>query len=100
MSRAVNRARVERSRDQAPTRRTSAIVEAMVRVLHWNGRDIPEELRELPPGDYVVQPVGAVAPLLTEEAEEGIRTALASRDAGRVVGQDEVRLSVDARLKR
>ena len=71
----------------------------MVRVLRWNGKDLPEELRNLPPGDYVVEPVEDVPPL-TEEEEEGIRRALASRDAGRVVDHDDVRRSVNAILKR
>lgn len=71
----------------------------MARVLRWNGKDLPEELRYLPPGDYVVEPVEDVPPL-TEEEEEGIRRALASRDAGRVVDHDDVRRSVNAILKR
>jgi hypothetical protein len=72
----------------------------MVRVLHWNGKDVPEELRELPPGDYVLEPLDAVPPPLTADEEEGIRRALASRDAGRVVTHDVVRRSVDDLLKR
>jgi hypothetical protein len=71
----------------------------MARVLRWNGKDLPEELRQLPPGDYVVEPVEDVPPL-TEDEEEGIRTALASRDAGRVVDHEDVRRSVNAILKR
>ncbi|HUH04011.1 MAG TPA: hypothetical protein VML75_18570 [Kofleriaceae bacterium] len=71
----------------------------MVRVLHWNGTDIPEELRELPPGDYVLERLDATPPPLTAEEEDGIRTALASRDAGRVVGHDEVRRSIDEMLE-
>lgn len=30
---------------------------AGARVLHWNGKDIPEELRELPAGTYVVEAI-------------------------------------------
>jgi hypothetical protein len=71
----------------------------MARVLRWNGKDLPEELLQLPPGDYVVEPVEDVPPL-TEEEEDGIRRALASRDAGRVVDHDDVRRSVNAILKR
>jgi hypothetical protein len=70
----------------------------MARVLRWNGKDLPEELRQLPPGDYVVEPVEDVPPL-TEEKEEGIRRGLASRDAGRVVDHEDVRRSVNAILK-
>jgi hypothetical protein len=71
-----------------------------VRVLHWNGKDVPEELRELPPGEYVVEPLDAEPPPLSSEEEEGIRRALASRDAGRVVDHDTVRRSIDDLLKR
>jgi hypothetical protein len=71
----------------------------MARVFRWNGRDLPEELKQLPPGDYVVEPLEDVPPL-TEDEEEGIRRALASRDAGRVVDHEDVRRSVDAILKR
>jgi hypothetical protein len=71
----------------------------MARVLRWNGRDLPEELRQLPPGDYVVEPIEDVPPP-TEEEEDGLRRALQSRDAGRVVDHEDVRRSVDAILKR
>jgi hypothetical protein len=30
-------------------------------VIHWNGTDLPEALRSLPAGDYVVAPAGAGA---------------------------------------
>jgi len=36
---------------------------------HWNGRDLPQELRDLPPGTYVVESVDQT-PLLTEEEAE------------------------------
>jgi len=72
----------------------------MARVLRWNGRDFPEELHELPPGEYVREPVDGDVPPLTPEEEEGIRRALASRDAGRTVTHEAVRRSVDELLKR
>lgn len=72
----------------------------MVRLLHWNGKDVPEELRELPPGDYVLEPVETESPPLTPEEEDGIRAALASKDAGRTVQHEEVRRSIDQLLKR
>ena len=25
--------------------------------IHWNGKDLPDELRDLPPGTYVVEPI-------------------------------------------
>ena len=38
-----------------------------LRVVTWNGKDLPPELRELPMGHYVVQPVEIVHEL--EEAD-------------------------------
>jgi hypothetical protein len=63
---------------------------AGVRVLHWNGKDIPEELRGLPVGRYVVEPVDHVAPALSPEDEEGLRLALASLrgENGRTIDQE------------
>jgi hypothetical protein len=68
--------------------------------VRWNGKDLPDALRRLPPGDYVLEPVASDGPPLTPEEEERIRMALASRDAGRVVSHEEVRRSVDELLKR
>ena len=72
----------------------------MVRVFRWNGKDLPEELRNLPPGEYVLEPVDQGAPPLTPEEEDGIRRALASAAAGTTVSHDEVRRSIDEILQR
>jgi len=50
------------------------------RVLTWNGKDLPTELRKLPAGRYLVEAVDEV-PALTED--EGLRQALASLRAGK-----------------
>ena len=52
------------------------------RVIHWDGRRIPQELRDLPPGSYAVQPVDELPPL-PEEEETGILISLDQLDAGR-----------------
>ena len=62
-------------------------------VIHWNGTDLPEALRSLPAGDYVVAPVEA-APLLSPEEEEGLVEALASLRAGHGVDHEQVRARV------
>ncbi len=59
-------------------------------VIHWNGTDLPEALRRLQAGDYVVAPVEA-APLLSPEEEEGLIEALASLRAGHGVDHELVR---------
>jgi hypothetical protein len=62
-------------------------------VLHWNGKDLPEELRELPAGTYVLEAVDRT-PTLTADEEQGLADALASlrRGEGRTV--DQVRKTI------
>ena len=68
-------------------------------VLHWNDKDIPGELRELPPGTSVVEAVETV-PALSAEEDQGLADALASLQAGegRTVGQ--VRQTIDSLVRR
>ncbi len=57
-------------------------------VVEWNGQDLPEELRELPAGRYILAPVDeAIA--LSDEEEAGLIAALKSAET-RVVTHDEV----------
>jgi hypothetical protein len=65
----------------------------MVRILHWNGKDIPKELRDLPAGKYVLEAVED-APDLTPDDEQGLRDALASLRDGRGRSLDDVRRSI------
>ena len=71
----------------------------MSRVLKWNGRDLPEELRELPPGRYVVESVDS-APELTAEQEDDLIAALREADEGQGISLDEARQRIDSALKR
>jgi hypothetical protein len=64
-----------------------------VTIIHWNGRDLPEELRALPAGDYAVQATDEALGLSVEE-EEGMRAAMASLNAGRGVAHEAVRARV------
>jgi hypothetical protein len=59
---------------------------------------LPEELRELPAGRYVVEAVDEV-PALTEEEDRGLRQALASLQAGKGRSVEQVRQRVDALLR-
>jgi hypothetical protein len=72
---------------------------AGARVLHWNGTDLPEELRELPAGTYVVESVDK-PPMLTSDEEQGLADALASLRAGERRAIAQVRQTVDAILRR
>jgi hypothetical protein len=69
----------------------------MGRILKWNGQDVPDELRSLPAGRYVVEPVDEV-PDLTDEEEQGLTTAIESARQGDVFTVEEARRKVrDAR---
>ena len=68
------------------------------RVVTWNGKDVPAELRELPAGRYVVEAIDDDAPALSPDEEAGIEAALESYGQGRVVGAKRARQIIDAAL--
>jgi hypothetical protein len=70
------------------------------RVVTWNGRDIPAELRELPAGRYVVEAIDDDAPALSPDEEAGIEAALESYRQGRIVDAKRARQIIDAALGR
>jgi hypothetical protein len=70
------------------------------RVVVWNGRDLPAELRELPAGRYVLEAVDGEAPDLSADEEAGIEAALESYRQGRVVDAKRAREIIDAALGR
>jgi hypothetical protein len=70
------------------------------KVVTWNGKDVPAELRDLPAGRYVVEPIDEEAPALTPDEEAGIEAALESYRQGRVVDAKRARQIIDAALGR
>jgi len=70
------------------------------KVVTWNGKDLPDELRELPAGRYVVEAVDDEAPALTPDEEAGIEAALESYRQERVVDAKRARQIIDAALGR
>jgi len=70
------------------------------RIVTWNGKDLPVELRDLPAGRYVVEAVEEEAPTLTPDEEAGIEAALESYRQGRVVDAKRAREIIDAALGR
>ena len=70
------------------------------RIVTWNGKDVPAELRDLPVGRYIVEAVEDEAPALTPEEEMGIEAALESYRQGRVVNAKRAREIIDAALGR
>ena len=72
----------------------------MARILNWNGKDVPDELRSLPAGQYVVEAVAEVPPELTPEEEKGLRDAIAEIEAGKGESPEDVRRHIEAVLRR
>jgi len=70
------------------------------RVVTWNGKDVPAELRDLPAGRYVVEAIDDDAPALSPEEEAGIEAALESYRQGRVVDARRARQIIDAAFGR
>lgn len=71
----------------------------MARVLEWDGENIPDGMRSLPPGRYVVEPIDE-ALTLTSEEEEGVRQAMASLEGGQGRSLEEARERILTALKR
>jgi hypothetical protein len=71
----------------------------MATIVDWDGREIPGELRSLPPGRYVIERVDDV-PQLTDAEAAGLDAAVASLRRGEGIEKDEVRRRLDAALKR
>ena len=57
-------------------------------VIEWDGVNLPEQLRHLPAGHYVLSPVGDIDDDELTEEEAGIRLALDQFEAGQVVSLD------------
>ena len=53
-----------------------------LKVIHWDGRRIPEELQKLPPGRYAIESIDESSSL-SEAEETGVLAGLDELDAGR-----------------
>jgi hypothetical protein len=71
----------------------------MATVLKWNGKDLPDELRKLPEGRYVIESLDAVQSLTPDE-ERGLEEALKELDRGEGADLKDVRADLDAILRR
>ena len=71
---------------------------AMAVIVNWNGVDVPEELKALKKGRYVLVPADD-PPELTEEQEAGLEAALASVRAGQGLSRDEAYAKAKASLE-
>jgi hypothetical protein len=68
-------------------------------VLNWNGKEVPEELRDLPKGRYVLQPVDDLRDLTADE-DTGLAEALKSLLQGKGVESDVVFARIESKLRR
>jgi hypothetical protein len=71
----------------------------MAMSLKWNGKDLPDELRNLPEGRYVIESLDAV-PALTPAQEQGLEEALKELDRGEGADLEDVRADLDAVIRR
>ena len=71
----------------------------MPHTLDWDGEHLPEALKQLPPGRYVLVEVDA-APSLSAEEENGLREALSAVQAGEGRTLAEVRSRVQRTLSK
>ena len=62
-----------------------------LRVVTWNGRDVPDELRDLPAARYALELFDEEAPAPSPDQEAGIEAALESHRRGRVIDAKRAR---------
>jgi hypothetical protein len=75
------------------------IICCMSVVLHWNGKDVPQELRALPEGRYIVDAVD-LAPDLSSDEEAGLEAGIESLRQGRGVDAGAVFRRIEESLRR
>jgi predicted transcriptional regulator len=66
-------------------------------VIEWDGTHLPSELRELPPGRYVVAPLDGEIEL-SEEEDAAVRLGLDQAEAGQVVPYEQVMRKLRERI--
>ena len=68
-------------------------------MIEWDGKNVPEDLRQLPPGRYLVGPAYELwDEELTPEEDAGIRAALDDLDAGHEIPYEEAMRELRAGL--
>jgi hypothetical protein len=65
-------------------------------VIEWDGQQVPDELRQLPPGRYVIE---RAADALTPAEDAGIAEALDQLDAGQGIDLADVLRAVRGRRR-
>jgi hypothetical protein len=62
-------------------------------VIHWNGHDVPPELRALPAGTYAIQETAEELALSAEE-DAGLVEALRALQSGKGIAHDDLRTRI------
>ncbi len=57
-------------------------------IIEWDGRQMPERLRGLPPGRYLIEPLDEAS--LTADQDAGIAAGLDALDAGHGISLADV----------
>ena len=70
----------------------------LMEILNWNGADLPEALRHLPPGRYVLESIDEV-PALSEAQDRDLRAAVQAADADQGVDGDVAEARLKSRLR-
>ncbi len=68
-------------------------------IIDWNGTEVPQAFRDLPPGRYLIETLDE-PPLLTPDQEAGLLRAMDELDAGRGRAVDQVLARVRVSLDR
>ncbi len=68
------------------------------KTFHWNGSDLPEEFRSLPPGRYLVEPVDQPY-VPTPDEEAAIMQGIAELNAGQSLPLEEVIADLRTRIR-
>lgn len=69
-------------------------------MIEWDGKNVPEDLRQLPPGRYLIGPAYELwDEELTPEEEAGIRHAMDQIEAGQGVPLEEAMRQIRSRAR-
>jgi hypothetical protein len=69
-------------------------------MIEWDGKHVPKELEQLPPGRYVVTDAYLEDDEMTEEEAAGVMLALDEVEAGHVIPLDEALQDIRAQAGR
>ena len=70
-------------------------------IIEWDGTNVPEDLKKLPPGRYLLGPAYELwdDDELTEEEDAGIQLAIDQIDAGQGIPLDEAMRQIRSRVR-